>query len=187
MLRGKGWCSCDICHKLHLIFSELSLQVFSLLGFLMWVRRVYKFKQELVKLNLPFQGLTAIRAMISRAIDNDDAAYTVASFAAFSFLFLGALQLSYQKTFVSMIILYAVASVGDSARMILAMISVNSLADVVHDSCIVGAKLRKAKAILTPSNVYEDIGRSMTIVSMVLTTQVILISFVVRLVTKLLM
>jgi hypothetical protein len=129
----------------------------------MWIRRVYKFKQERAKVNMTFQGMTAIRAMISLAIDNDDPAYTVASFAAFSFLFLGGLQLSYQTTFIVMIILYALASVGDSARIILAMLSANSLADVVQDSIIVGSKLRTAKAVLNPSNVYEDIGRGTTI------------------------
>lgn len=146
----------------------------------MWLRRVLKCKHELDKLNVPFQGNTALRAMASRAMDNDDAAYTVASFTAFSFLFLGGLQLAYQTTFIAMIIVYIVASIIDSARIILAMASANSLADVVPTSNIVHAALRTPKAVLNPSNVYEDLGRGSTIVTMVFITQVLLIAFVVR-------
>jgi hypothetical protein len=148
----------------------------------MWIRRVYQCKQELAKLNVSFQGLTILRAMISRAIDNDDAAYTIVSFAAFSFLFLGGLQLAYQTTFVAMIIVYIVVSCGDSLRIVLAMLNANSLADVIQTSSIVHSKLRAPKAVLNPSNVYEDLGRGATIVNMVFITQVLLIAFVVRLV-----
>ena len=146
----------------------------------MWIRRVWKCKKELEALNVPFQGITVVRAMISRAIDNDDPAYTVASFAAFSFLFLGGLQLSYETTFISMIIVYAVMSLGDCLRIVLAMMSATSLKDVVQTSKIVHSKLRTPQASLNPSNVYEDLGRGKTIVTMVFITQVLLIAFVVR-------
>ncbi|KAL3922547.1 MAG: hypothetical protein SGILL_002146 [Bacillariaceae sp.] len=116
--------------------------------------------------------------MISRAIDNDDPAYTVASFAAFSFLFLGGLQLSYQTTFISMIVVYAVMSLGDCLRIVLAFMSANSLSDVVQTSRIVHSKLRSVQATLHPSNVYEDLGRGKTIIVMVFFTQVLLIAFV---------
>lgn len=146
----------------------------------MWIRRVWQCKKEIESLNVPFKGITVLRAMISRAIDNDDSAYTVASFAAFSFLFLGGLQLSYQKTFASMIIVYAVVSLGDCLRIVLAMMSANSLSDVVQTSHIVHSKLRSVQATLTPSNVYEDLGRGTTIITMVFITQILLIAFVVR-------
>jgi hypothetical protein len=145
----------------------------------MWIRRVWQCKKELEALNVPFQGITIVRAMISRGIDNDDPAYTVASFAAFSFLFLGGLQLSYQTTFISMIIIYAIVSFGDSLRIMLAIKSANSLKDVVQTSHIVHSKLRSVQAQLNPSNVYEDLGRGVTIVLMVFFTQVLLIAFVV--------
>ena len=145
----------------------------------MWIRRVWQCKKQLEALNVQFTGITVVRAMISRAIDNDDPAYTVASFAAFSFLFLGGLQLSYQTTFISMIIVYAVVSLGDCLRIILAFASANSLKDVVQTSSIVHSKLRSVQATLSPSNVYEDLGRGKTIVVMVFITQVLLIAFVV--------
>ena len=164
--------------------------VLSLFGFLLWVRRVYQTKQDVEKLGVkkPFgfgSGLL-LRAMISRAIDNDDPTYTVVSFGAFSFLFLGGIQLSYQTTLVAMLIVYAVASFGDSARILLAVKSATSLQDVVQTSSIVHSSLRKkqqqqqATTKLNPSNVYEDLGRGKTIVIMVFVTQCILISFVVR-------
>mmetsp|Transcript_3461 Transcript_3461/g.8227 ORF Transcript_3461/g.8227 Transcript_3461/m.8227 type:complete len:503 (-) Transcript_3461:256-1764(-) len=157
--------------------------VFSLFGVMMWARRVYQTKQDVEKLGVPFEGSTLLRAMISRAIDNDDPLYTVISFGAFSFLFLGGIQLSYQNTLVAMLIVYAVASFGDSARILLAVKSANSLKDVVQTSSIVHSSLRKKQeqlqsTRLNPSNVYEDLGRGKTIVIMVFITQCILISFV---------
>jgi len=148
----------------------------------MWVRRVYQTKQDVEKLGVPFGGSTLLRAMISRAIDNDDPLYTVISFGAFSFLFLGGIQLSYQTTLVAMLIVYAIASFGDSARILLAVKSADSLQDVVQTSSIVHSSLRKKQeqpsTRLNPSNVYEDLGRGKTIVIMVFITQCILISFV---------
>ena len=154
-------------------------------GFLLWVRRVYQTKQDVEKLGVSFTGTVLLRAMISRAIDNDDPLYTVVSFGAFSFLFLGGIQLSYQTTLVAMLVVYAVASFGDSARILLAVKSATSLQDVVQTSSIVHSSLRKkqqqaASTKLNPSNVYEDLGRGKTIVIMVFITQCILISFVVR-------
>lgn len=129
---------------------------------------------------MPFNISTFVRAFISRAIDNDDATYTVVSFTAFSFLFLAGIQLSYQLTLVAMLVVYGVASLGDTLRILLAVASTDSLADVVQTSPIIDSKLREVKTQLKPSNVYEDLGRGTTIVTMVFITQFILISFVVR-------
>ena len=89
-------------------------------------------KQQLEELKISFSGTTLVRAMISRAIDNDDPTYTVISYAAFSFLFLGGIQLSYQSTLVGMLVVYAVASLGDTLRIVLAVVNANSLSDVVQ-------------------------------------------------------
>jgi hypothetical protein len=155
-------------------------QVFGVFGFLLWVYRVYCTKCQLDELKVPFTWSVLARALISRAIDNDDATYTVVSFTSFSFLFLGGLQLSYQNTLTAMLIVYFVASFGDTIRIILCVASANSLADVVQTSSIVQSQLRKVKTQLNPSNVYEDLGRGRTIVFMVFVTQCILIAFVVR-------
>ena len=46
--------------------------VFSLFGFLLWLWRVYQTKRQLDELKIPLKGTTLVRAMISRAIDNDE-------------------------------------------------------------------------------------------------------------------
>lgn len=167
-----------------MIHSDSCLDLFpktqglSIVGFLFWLHRVHQTKQYLAKLNVPFTGSVKIRAMISRAIDNDDPGYVVISFAAFSFLFLGGLQIQYEWTLIAMFTFYAVVSVGDSIRILLAVASAESLADVVQDSSIVHSKLRKVEATLKPANVYEDLGRGTTIVVMVFITQVILVTFI---------
>jgi hypothetical protein len=155
------------------------MQGFSLLGFLFWLHRVYQTKLYLDQLNVPFTGSVMIRAMISRAIDNDDPGYVVISFSAFSFLFLGGLQLQFEWALLSMLAFYSIVSLGDSIRIILAVASAKSLADVVQDSSIVHSNFRKVEATLKPTNVYEDLGRGNTIVGMVFVTQVILVSFIV--------
>jgi hypothetical protein len=139
---------------------------------------VHQTKKELGELDIPFTGNLRIRVMISRAIDNDSPAYVVISFGAFSFLFLGGLQLEYESTLVAMFVYYSFTSVGDSIRILLAASSADSLAHVVQDSHLVFSGLRKVGATLKPANVYEDLGRGTTIVVMVFITQVILISFV---------
>jgi hypothetical protein len=125
--------------------------------------------------------------MISAAIDSDEPFYTISSFSAFSFVCLGGLQLNYEVTFAMMLVGFAISSLGDSIRVIVAYHDAASLADVVLTSNLLSSKLAKnskrqvvVTTELSPSNVYEDFGRGSTIVLMVFATQVILISFVVR-------
>jgi hypothetical protein len=119
--------------------------------------------------------------MISTAIDAEEPFYTIASFSAFSFLFLGGLQLDYRISLMAMLGIFAITSVGDSVRVILAFLDATSLSDAVVSSDIMESSMRKAvETELKPANVYEDLGRGRTIIIMVFVTQVILISFVVR-------
>lgn len=144
----------------------------------MWVRRLQHLKANL---GHPMTGTILLRAMISVAIDSDEPFYTIVSFSAFSFFFLGGLQLDYTITFTAMLLFFGLASFGDSLRVLLAFRGATSLADVVVTSNIMESKMRDRRATteLKPSNVYEDLGRGRTIVFMVFCTQVILISFVV--------
>jgi hypothetical protein len=155
-----------------------TVQALSICGAVLWLLRVIRTKKEIEKLNIPFNGSIMLQSMIARAIDNDDPAYVVISFSAFSFLFLGGLQLNYEWTYYVMIAFYGFSSLGDTIRILLVVYSATSLADVVHTSSLIDAKLRKEEATLKPSNVYEDLGRGKTIVVMVFITQVILVCFV---------
>ena len=144
----------------------------------MWIRRLYLIKQ---RRDVPFRGSYLVRAMISTAIDAEEPFYTIASFSAFSFLFLGGLQLDYRISLMAMLGIFAITSVGDSVRVILAFLDATSLSDAVVSSDIMESSMRKAvETELKPANVYEDLGRGRTIIIMVFVTQVILISFVVR-------
>jgi len=133
-------------------------------------------------LKVPLIGSILFRALISAAIDSDEPFYTISSFSAFSFVCLGGLQLGYELTFSLMLVFFAIASLGDSVRVIVAYREAASLSDVVLTSNMTASHLRGDKMVTTtelaPSNVYEDFGRGGTIVLMVFATQVILISFV---------
>jgi hypothetical protein len=126
-----------------------------------------------------FDGNLAIRALISATIDSDSPLYVIVSFSAVSFLFLGGIQLNYEMTLVAMIASYSVTSLGESLRVYLAYKNANSLKDVVHTSAIVQSTLHNVSMDLNPSNVYEDLGRGITIILMTFVTQLILIAFVV--------
>lgn len=156
-------------------------QVLSVMGIGMWYRRVEALKAEMAALNPPIilKGNSLARAWISCAIDSDSPAYVTISYGAAAFLFLGGIQLDYRWTLLAMISFYFVSSLGESVRILLAFSSARSLADVVVTSDFLASKLRGASTQLKPSNVYEDLGRSRTVVLMVFITQVILIAFVV--------
>mmetsp|Transcript_26611 Transcript_26611/g.44409 ORF Transcript_26611/g.44409 Transcript_26611/m.44409 type:complete len:425 (+) Transcript_26611:321-1595(+) len=148
------------------------------MGFIMWLRRLAALKKTL---GVPLKGSILLRAMISVAIDSDEPFYTIVSFSAFSFIFLGGLQLDYVITFSVMLGFFGLSAFGDSVRVLLAYQGATSLADVVVTSNIMESKMRNRTVTteLKPGNVYEDLGRGRTIVLMVFVTQVILISFVV--------
>jgi hypothetical protein len=144
----------------------------------MWLRRLYVIKN---RLDVPFRGSYLARAMISTAIDSEEPVYTIFSFSASSFLFLGALQVDYRTSFLIMLGTFAVTSLGDSVRVILAFRNATSIADAYVSSGLMESTLRTAATTeLKPTNVYEDLGRGRIIVIMVFITQVILITFVVR-------
>lgn len=150
--------------------------ILSIIGGIMWLRRLHALQKTL---NIKLRGTVLLRAMISVAIDSDEPFYTIVSFAAFAFLFLGGLQLDYEITFSVMLGTFALSAAGDSIRVLLAFKDAASLADVIVTSDIMKSKLRNVSTELKPHNVYEDLGRGKTIVIMVFITQVILISFVV--------
>lgn len=149
----------------------------------MWLRRVQVLKTAMAQRKPPIvlEGSTLVRAYISCAIDSDDPFYTIVSYGAVSFLFLGGIQLNYNATLLAMIVTYAASALGETLRILLAWKHTPSLADLVVTSEILASQMRSVKTQLSPSNVYEDLGRGKTIVLMVFFTQVILISFVVSL------
>jgi len=141
----------------------------------MYLRRLRELQQSI---GVHLVGSTLVRAMITVGIDSNEPTYTIASFSAVSFLFLGGLQLNYHFTFSLMIGLYVFTSGGDSLNVILAFYGSTSMKDLVVTSDILKSQLRTVTAQLNPSNVYEDLGRGWIIVLMVYFTQLILIGFV---------
>jgi hypothetical protein len=109
----------------------------------------------------------------------DNFFYTIVSFGAASFLFLGGIQLHFKWTLLAMIVTYTISSVGETVGILLAFKNTPSLQTLVVTSDVMASRMRSIKAELNPSSVYEDLGRGKEIVVMVFITQVILISFVV--------
>jgi len=160
----------------------------------MWVQRVKILKDRTTsKLSLS----ELLRGMIACAIDNDSPSYTITSYAAVSFLFLGGIQTNYQITFIIMISYYCITSFGDSLRVLLAYKNYNSLSEVLLFSKMdtdlqeeqsrevkIGKKKKQEEEKISfqttevvPRNIYEDIGRERTIVYMIFSTQIILVCF----------
>jgi len=135
-------------------------------------------------------GYDLCRGLIACAIDNDQPYYTITSFAAISFLFLGGIQTDYQTTLIVMVCYYAVVSFGDSLRVLLAYWSYESLSEVfLFSDMDTGLKEKREEDTkekdlkfetmeIQPTNIYEDMGRERTIVVMIFLTQIILVSFV---------
>ena len=126
-----------------------------------------------------------IRMMISAAIDNDLNRFVILTYSAMSFLFLGGIQIDYEYTLLAMIVFYAISSSLEVIRVILAYHSVGAnhkqIENIVLSSDVMHANFDKyLTQELYPKNVYEDLGRSLTITSMVFVLQGVLISFVVR-------
>jgi len=135
-------------------------------------------------------GKDLLRGMIACAIDNDEPYFTIISYGATSFFFLGGLQEDYQTTFLVMIGYYFVSSLGDTARVLLAYTQYPTLADVqlfsdmdtnLKEKREEGEK-EKDKTFETmeivPNNIYEDMGRPRTIVFMIFATQILFICLV---------
>ena len=153
----------------------------------MFLHRVHKLKS---RIQGELKGNDLIRAYIACAIDNDSPYYTITSFSAISFLFLGGVQLDYRNTLIAMIIYYAFVSFGESFRVLLAYWSYASLREVfIMTENEHGLKEKKDEderekdkkfetMEVQPTNIYEDMGRERTIVLMIFLTQVILVSFV---------
>jgi hypothetical protein len=152
------------------------LQIFFAASAIMWLQRLMAIKKDLGD---TFQGSVIVRAMLSALVDSDEPFYTIASMAATSFFFLGGLQLHYATTFSVMLGFFSIVSLADTLRVLLAFRRYQGLSDVVVTSNLMGSKMNKVVTELSPSNVYEDLGRDRTVVSMVFITQVILIAFVV--------
>jgi hypothetical protein len=167
-----------------------------IISIIMWWFRLEKLKaRHLKSLGSPLGKWDLLRGMIGCAIDNDEPYFTIISFSATSFLFLGALQENFQTTFKLMIVFYFFSSLGDSARILLAYYQYENLSDVQLFSKMdqqlrdkrkedaADAKKREEGKFETmeinPTNIYEDMGRERTIVIMLFLTQTLFITLVV--------
>jgi hypothetical protein len=150
--------------------------VFSVLGIVLWVRRLKLIRAEIVG---PLTGSLPLRIMLSALIDNDDPSYAIVKMAAQSFLFLGGLQLNYDAGLYALLGYFALESCGDSFGVLLALYEAHDLSDVIVTSKNVRRELNSKTMTLQPNNVYEDVGCDLNVVSMVFVTQSILIVFIV--------
>eukprot|EP00555_Chaetoceros_dichaeta_P015441 CAMPEP_0198275744 /NCGR_PEP_ID=MMETSP1447-20131203/64939_1 /TAXON_ID=420782 /ORGANISM="Chaetoceros dichaeta, Strain CCMP1751" /LENGTH=462 /DNA_ID=CAMNT_0043970639 /DNA_START=46 /DNA_END=1434 /DNA_ORIENTATION=+ len=158
--------------------------ILSTIGFIWWVRRYLALKEDVEKSEIKSEinMNLKIRMMISAAIDNDLNRFVMVTYSAVSFLFLGGLQVAYQSTLLIMFIFYTFSSSLESVRIMLAY---KSVGDGDQRNLRISSKSMRdkfleysEKKVLKPANVYEDLGRNLTIVTMVFITQVVLISFV---------
>jgi hypothetical protein len=150
--------------------------VFSAVGIVLWVRRLQRIRADI---DGPLTGSLPLRTMLSALIDNDEPFYTIVKMAAQSFLFLGGLQLNYTAAFSAMLGYFALESCADSFRVVLAFHEAHDFSDCIVTSKSLRRELNNKTMTLQPTNVYEDVGRDTTIVTMVFITQFILIAFVV--------
>jgi hypothetical protein len=153
----------------------------------MWLQRLQKLKE---RKQGDLHGADLLRGMIACAIDNDSPYYTIVSYSAISFIFLGGIQVDYQITFLAMIGYYCIVSAGDTLRVLLAYWQYGSLSDVfIVSDMDVGLKDKHKEdkeekdqpfetMELQPNNIYEDMGREKTIVFMIFATQIIFVTFV---------
>jgi len=156
--------------------------ILSFIGFVWWIKR-YQFRvndlseEAKNKINMNLK----IRMMISAAIDNDRNRFVMVTYSAVSFLFLGGFQMNFEYTLLLMFLFYAFSASLETIRLLLAY---HSVSDKNHDDLVISSAVLCTKfkehstKELKPGNVYEDLGRNLTIVTMIFITQVVLISFV---------
>lgn len=155
------------------------------IAFIMWTFRLRKLMANTkTKTGKQLKGSELIRGGLAVLADNDDAFYTIISFAATSFLFLGGFQCDYETTFIVMIVFFFLTSLIDTVRVLLAYSHYDSLKEVaIYSSDMTAVKDTQEETDtiveLQPTNVYEDFGRGRTIVVMLFFTQVLFIFLVV--------
>ena len=158
---------------------------FLIISIIMWVFRLRKLMANTLETTgKPLKGTELIRGGLAVLNDNDDSAYTIVSFSATSFLFLGGFQTNFESTFVVLIVFFFFASLIDIARVLLAYSNYDSLKDVAIYSSRLKAVEKEQEETDTiveiqPTNIYEDFGRESTIVFMIFFTQVLFVSIVV--------
>jgi len=156
--------------------------ILSTIGIMWWIIRYRALVKDMWMRSETINMNLKIRMMISAAIDNDKNRFVMVTYSAVSFLFLGGLQVTFDYTLLAMVTIYALSSSLESVRIILAYYSVG---DKDQDDLKISSESMRSKFNkhlgtneLKPANVYEDLGRNITIVTMVFITQVVLISFV---------
>ena len=162
--------------------------VFTLVALLQYVTRVRRFQKRYMSPQLLRTSSTTrrvsitLRTMISCYIDTDDQLFVISKYSAQSFWFLGGMQIDYKTAFYFMMNIFALESILDSLRVVLAYQESESLKEYIptSDAFIKRKTSEKDGSLeLKPTNVYEDLTRSYLVVFMVFVTQVLLISFTV--------
>ena len=146
----------------------------------MWLYRVELFKRKMRERKIALERNLLLRAYITCAMELDDPLYAVIRYTASAFLFLGGIQLEFHWTLFAMFMAYILWATADVMRILVAFYWTPSLKNLIVEEDRLASQMRGLTTQLSPSSVYEDIGRGYTIVIMVFLTQGILIAVVVR-------
>jgi hypothetical protein len=154
--------------------SWLFAVMFTVAACFQYSRRVQQYRTHILDTNWSIRS----RTLISAYIDTDDPWFVINKFTAQSLWFLGGMQLDYASAFTLMMAVFAVESILDSLRVVIAYVEAPSLKDYIPTSDYYITPKNPKTLQLQPSNVYEDLSRPFMIVVMVFVTQVLLISMV---------
>lgn len=135
-------------------------------------------RKKIEGMGAPFQGPLILRAMISAMVDEDSPFYSVVSFSAVSFLFLGVLQQNWNIGLIVMLAYYVFKACLETFRILLGYWSANDLSDIIVPSKRLKSELQISSE-LQPKNMYEDLSRGSLSVGMVFVSQSVLIAMVV--------
>jgi hypothetical protein len=167
----------------YFLSRTFSLQVLGVITFVLWVVRVGQLKQKWGEIypDIPFTGNLRIRGMISVGTENEHPGYVMINFAAFSFVFLGCIQLDYELGLMLQLFVYFFTAFAQTFGVLLGYWSYDKVTDLIPTSSSMAHAIKNGAAHggkIKPSSVYEDLGRRINIVVMVFLTQLIMITLV---------
>jgi hypothetical protein len=176
---------CSI-HNPALLFSFTDFffaQVLGVIAFVLWIVRVGQLKQKWGKIHpdIPFTGILRIRGMISVGTECEHPGYVMINFAAFSFVFLGCIQLDYELGLMLQLFVYFFTAFAQTFGVLLGYWSYDKVTDLIPTSSSMAHAIKNGAAHggkIKPSSVYEDLGRNIKIVVMVFLTQLLMITLV---------
>lgn len=128
--------------------------------------------------DIPFTGNLRIRGMISVGTECEHPGYVMINYAAFSFVFLGCLQLDYILGLILQLFVYTLTAFAPTFSVLLSYWSYEKVTDFIPTSSSMAHAVKNGAAHggkIKPSSMYEDLGRNFKIVFMVFLTQLLML------------